>query len=127
MREDAAVELPKKHCAFQQCDWIGECDDEIQEHIATNHGTRVDVVAQFLPAYYSVGERRASVFVFTILDARPFETPSTSAVNTVTSGKPYLPRLLGVPLGLWQLHACKRYCFLLYLAQGPLRPLAQVL
>ena len=40
--EDAAVQLPKKHCAFKGCGWTGHSDSEQLEHLASAHKEAVD-------------------------------------------------------------------------------------
>ena len=60
--EDAAVQLPKKHCAFKGCAWIGSSDEELYAHVAHDHGGVVDRVAKLLPACFSQEERRAGAY-----------------------------------------------------------------
>ena len=62
LREDAAVQLPAKHCAFRDCSWQGSTDLELLKHLAQKHAAALDAVASRLPAAYSEEERRASAY-----------------------------------------------------------------
>ena len=61
-REDAAVELPKKHCAFKGCLWKGSLDETLLRHLAAVHGEAVDGVAKLLPMCYAPAERRFAAY-----------------------------------------------------------------
>ena len=49
LREDAAVVLPKKHCAFKGCSWSGSRGGDLAEHLAVKHSKLLDEVAILLP------------------------------------------------------------------------------
>ena len=61
-REDAAAQLPKKHCAFKGCGWAGDSEAGQLAHIAQCHASDVDRVAEALPHCFSLEERRASAY-----------------------------------------------------------------
>ena len=60
--EDAAVQLPKKHCAFSGCGRHLSNEAERLGHLALCHAPAVDRVAELLPKMYSVEERRAAAY-----------------------------------------------------------------
>ena len=35
--EDAAIQLPIKHCAFQHCSWEGDTDRALLDHLSSTH------------------------------------------------------------------------------------------
>ena len=57
MVEDAAVQLPRAHCAFKGCAWSGDTDDEREQHLEEVHAGAIERVAELLPACYSRRER----------------------------------------------------------------------
>ena len=60
--EDAAVQLPKKHCAFRGCGWSGSEEEERMAHLQRTHGYAVGLVAGLLPECYSREERFAAAY-----------------------------------------------------------------
>ena len=60
--EDAAVQLPKKHCAFSGCGEHLSNEAERLGHLALSHASAVDRVAELLPKMHSVEERRAAAY-----------------------------------------------------------------
>ena len=53
MMEDAAVQLPRTHCAFKGCAWTGDTDEEIEQHLEDTHAGALERIAELLPASYS--------------------------------------------------------------------------
>ena len=47
--EHAAPQLPAKHCAFQGCLWHGGADEDLIQHVQTNHAADIEAVAGLLP------------------------------------------------------------------------------
>ena len=60
--EDAAVQLPQKHCAFRGCGRHFNNESERRGHLAICHAPAVDRVAELLPKMYTVEERRAAAY-----------------------------------------------------------------
>ena len=57
LREDTAVELPAKHCAFKGCGWTGEDEAELHHHLRTSHRPALCHVAALLPKMHSEAEQ----------------------------------------------------------------------
>ena len=60
--EDAAVQLPKKHCAFRGCGWSGSEEEERMAHLQRTHTDAIGLVAGLLPECYSREERFAAAY-----------------------------------------------------------------
>jgi hypothetical protein len=57
-----AVILPRKHCAFRGCAWEGKVDEELYQHIGTEHRGALYEAVQELPRCYEEKERLLSVY-----------------------------------------------------------------
>ena len=57
MREDAAVQLPVKHCAFMGCQWEGQREVELSRHLQNCHSADIAKVAELLPKIAAPEER----------------------------------------------------------------------
>ena len=62
LREDAAVQLPAKHCAFAGCTWQGSTDTEVLAHVCKTHPVHLNIVAELLPKCHSHEERCYSAY-----------------------------------------------------------------
>ena len=62
LKEDCAVELPVKHCAFRHCMWSGGSSASLEAHVQSHHLADVDAVATLLPRCHPLQERRMSVY-----------------------------------------------------------------
>ena len=65
LRNDMAVELPRKHCDFSDCLWHGDDDLELLKYVAAVHHAAIDAVASTLPGggpKANQQERRAAVY-----------------------------------------------------------------
>ena len=60
--EDAAVQLPRKHCAFKRCVWCGPTDADLHAHLVEQHSAALDGVASLLSAAFDLDERRYSSY-----------------------------------------------------------------
>ena len=60
--EDAAVQLPAKHCAFRGCAWSGESDRCLIEHFSTQHLSALSSVASLYPLFHSEVERMSAAY-----------------------------------------------------------------
>ena len=57
LREDAAVQLPQKHCAFKKCTWEGTTDAELLRHVSDEHRASLKSVTALLAKSASEEER----------------------------------------------------------------------
>ena len=48
LREDCAVELPRKHCAFRGCAFCGQTQEDLDQHLADAHADVLVPVAKML-------------------------------------------------------------------------------
>ena len=55
--EDAAVELPQKHCAFKGCCWQGNTKEHQAEHLSKVHHTALDAVSRVMHPSHSRDEK----------------------------------------------------------------------
>jgi len=55
--EDAAVELPLKHCAFKGCLWQGSKQAQQMEHLRENHRAALDTVVTLMHPSHSYEEK----------------------------------------------------------------------
>ena len=62
LREDAAVRLPAKHCAFKGCRWEGTTDDGLSCHLHSAHGNTLAKVVDIMPGSGSSGEKLVSAY-----------------------------------------------------------------
>eukprot|EP00972_Heterocapsa_arctica_P110613 16286482-Heterocapsa_arctica.AAC.1 len=60
--EDAAVQLPAKHCAFRGCAWAGPNDAALALHLGADHAGVLDCVADLLPYCNAVEDRRGTAY-----------------------------------------------------------------
>ena len=62
LREDTAVELPAKHCAFKGCSWSGTDEVGLQDHLRTVHRDALRPVAALLPKMHSEAEQYSASY-----------------------------------------------------------------
>eukprot|EP00974_Lingulodinium_polyedra_P040137 3852849-Lingulodinium_polyedra.AAC.1 len=62
MREDTAVELPAKHCAFKGCRWSGNDEAGLQGHLRAAHRDALCNVATLLPKMHSEAEQLSAAY-----------------------------------------------------------------
>ena len=60
--EDAAVELPLKHCAFKGCLWQGSKQAQQMEHLRENHRAALDTVVTLMHPSHSYEEKIEAVY-----------------------------------------------------------------
>ena len=62
LREDAAVELPAKHCAFRGCLWTGRYQSELDRHLMQQHPTLLETLASSYPHTFTAEERAHAAY-----------------------------------------------------------------
>ena len=62
LREDAAIQLPFKHCAFKGCAWEGETDEALHAHLCHNHLQSLGAVTKLLPGCHTDKEKRMAAY-----------------------------------------------------------------
>ena len=62
LREDAAVELPPKHCAFKGCAWSGTTDAELVTHLSQKHVKALGPATALFHASHSSQERCVAAY-----------------------------------------------------------------
>ena len=62
LREDISVTLPRKHCAFKQCVWVGASDAELYEHLIASHSNQLYRCADMMPLGHFIKDRVWSVY-----------------------------------------------------------------
>ena len=53
LREDMAVQLPVKHCAFRACQYACAGDQELANHLTTTHKEELAKVVRTLPQHHA--------------------------------------------------------------------------
>ena len=53
LRNDCAVQLPPKHCAFRKCGWWGDTDTALLAHLRLDHSEALEKVANLLPTCHT--------------------------------------------------------------------------
>ena len=56
LRNDCAVQLPPKHCAFRHCGWWGDTDTALLAHLRLDHSEALEKVSSLLPACHTEEE-----------------------------------------------------------------------
>ena len=56
LRNDCAVQLPPKHCAFRHCGWWGDTDTALLAHLRLDHSEALEKVMSLLPACHTEEE-----------------------------------------------------------------------
>jgi hypothetical protein len=62
LRDDLALHLPSKHCAFRGCDWTGNDDASLYAHVAEEHSESMARGAERFSLAFSVEERMEAVY-----------------------------------------------------------------
>jgi len=68
LREDAAIQLPPKHCAFKGCVRQGSTDEELQHHVVIGHHSAVHAAAQTLPSAFNRDECMYAVYAESVAE-----------------------------------------------------------
>ena len=76
--EDVAVQLPPKHCAFKDCAWIGDSEEERLSHLEDAHALDLDRVASLLPGCVPLEHRRMAAYSEAISTAVRKGAPTAS-------------------------------------------------
>ena len=58
LRDDIAVQLPAKHCAFRGCNWEGKDHEELVMHLCKMHAAVLSPIARFYSESYFSKECR---------------------------------------------------------------------
>lgn len=62
LREDVAMQLPAKHCAFQGCQYHCNSDRELVRHLQHSHSPALNKVAKLISKHHSDEERMVGVY-----------------------------------------------------------------
>ena len=71
LREDCAVELPRKHCAFRGCAFCGQTQEALDQHLADAHADVLVPVAKMLRNLVMAKEASARKPAFALRTTRP--------------------------------------------------------